>query len=184
MLWAEATIVVRWKNARSASSWSASLYWRFVVERLMLMTSKRCSIAQRRPASITGARAGEARTEDAHRGDLRVGRERADDAGARGAVPAQVALVVVVDLDVPVLDGDRPRVRDGTDPRVAFLDAAVEDADAHAAAGGLSPGPVARDVLRPGALQTDVGDRPGGKAPRGKRLRGDARLGGHDLAGS
>jgi hypothetical protein len=45
MLWAEATSTVRLKYALSASSWRMLANGFFVVDRLMLMTSKRCSIA-------------------------------------------------------------------------------------------------------------------------------------------
>src|SRR5215207_9587873 len=49
MLCAEATSTVRRKYARSATSWSRPAKWLFVVDRLMLITSKPCSTAQRRP---------------------------------------------------------------------------------------------------------------------------------------
>ena len=53
MLWAEATSTLRWKYAVSVSSWRMPANWRFVVERLMLITSKPSSTAHRRPARST-----------------------------------------------------------------------------------------------------------------------------------
>ena len=45
----------------------------------------------------------EAGSEHAHRVDLRLGRERADHAGAGGAVPAEIALVILLRDRVAVL---------------------------------------------------------------------------------
>src|SRR5919206_311810 len=56
MLCADATSITRLKYATSASSCSRSTYCFFVVERLMLTTSKPCSIAHsRRPGATTPA---------------------------------------------------------------------------------------------------------------------------------
>src|SRR5712691_63106 len=54
MLCADATRIERLKYAVSSSSCSTSANWRFVVDRLMLITSKPCSTAQRRPARRIG----------------------------------------------------------------------------------------------------------------------------------
>ena len=108
----------------------------------MLITSKPCSTAQRRPASRTGPLPVKPGAEHAHAVQLAVRRERADDPGAGGAVPAEVALVsssTTASRRRRRDDGDR--AVDAADERVAGLDAAVEDADAHARAGRAAPAP-------------------------------------------
>jgi hypothetical protein len=72
-------------------------------------------------------------------------------------VAADVALGVLVDPRLPVLaGGDDDGALHGTDGGVVRLDAAVEDADARAGAARLAVRPVARDLLRPGALDRDL----------------------------
>ena len=150
MLCADATRIVRLKYALSASSCSTSANWRFVVERLMFTTSKPCSTAQRRPAEQDRAGARVAGAEHADAVDLALRREPADDAGARRAVAAEVALLVGRRDRVAVLvDGDRDGAADLADLRMVRLDAAVEDADAHALAGRALERPLARDALGP-----------------------------------
>src|SRR5207342_2447550 len=69
-----------------------------------------------------------------------------------------------------VVDAHRDRALQPDDPRMIGLDAAVEDADPHALAGGAAPGPVARYPLGPVDADRDLGARVGGQAPGGKAL--------------
>ncbi len=86
--------------------------------------------------------------EDADARQLDVGSERAHDPGARRAVPAKVALVVVDDLQLAFLVAqDRDRVVDAADERMVMLDAAVEDADPDAGAGRAAPRPLPRHLV-------------------------------------
>src|SRR6185503_12513746 len=117
------------------------------------------------------AAAGVAGTENAHAVELTLGREGTNDAGARRSVAAEVALLVRLDRDLavlPALDRDGPCER--PDERVVRLDPAVEDADADAAPGRISPRPLAGDLRRPLDRQLDVLFRTGGQTPRRKRL--------------
>ena len=141
----------------SASSCRIPANWRFVVERLMLITSKPCSTAQRRPAEQDVPAAGEAGAEHADARELAVRRERADDPGAGRPVAAEVALRVLGDHRPR-----RPRRREtatacstSPDERMAALDAAVEDADADALARRVAPRPLARDLAGPLDRQRD-----------------------------
>src|SRR5581483_4675732 len=79
---------------------------------------------------LPGAR--EVRTEDAHGVDLGIRRERAYDAGAGGAVAAEVALFVGTgDRLAFLVDRHGDRSRELADGRMPRLDAAVEPAYAH-----------------------------------------------------
>src|SRR4029079_6289430 len=92
--------------------------------------------------------------ENAHAVELTFGREGTDDAGARRSVAAEVALLGRLDRNLvvlPALDRDGPCER--TDERVVRLDPAVEDADADAAPGRISPRPPAGDLPRATASQ-------------------------------
>ena len=87
------------------------------------------------------------------------------------AVPAEVALRVVFELDLLVLaarEGDG--AVDVAHQRVAGLHAAVEDADRHALAGRPSPGPLAGDALRPFDPDRDLLARARGQTPGRKAL--------------
>ncbi len=95
------------------------------------------------------AAADEALAEHAHADELAVGRDLADDAGARGAVPAQVAQRVGLDQHLVVLDRHGDRRRHIADQWVPRLDAAVDDAHPRAGAGRAAERPVAGDALRP-----------------------------------
>ena len=116
MLCADATSTVLLKYALSASSCSSSANWRFVVERLMLITSKPCSTAQRSPASRTGPLPLKPAPSTRTLWSSQSGASAADDPGAGRAVAAEVALGVVHALDLVVLaDGGR-RLRPATSP--------------------------------------------------------------------
>ena len=153
----------------------------FVVERLMLTTSKPCPTAQRRPASSTGPVPDEARRRA--RGPSRA----PPRARSSGSTPAQAVPCPQRSPSVSsVATGRRPRRARSTtapasspDQRMAGLDAAVEDADLH-------PLPVAPpsahsrlDALRQRVLDRDPADcvlrqRPGGElfaqgGPAGKK---------------
>src|SRR5581483_9987480 len=81
---------------------------------------------QRPPGSL------EPGAEHAHRVDLAFRRERADDARARGAVPAEIALLVLRDDRLSLLaERDHDCAVDLADKRMLALDPAVEDADAN-----------------------------------------------------
>src|SRR5439155_22720371 len=83
-----------------------------------------------------------ARSEDADAVEAALGRERANDPGAPGSVPAQIAFGVLLDDRLVVVAApDRDRAVELAHERVTRLDAAVEDADAHALAGRPAPGP-------------------------------------------
>ena len=85
---------------------------------------------------------------------------------------AEVAFGVLHELDLVLVtdavEGDRPV--DLADERMAGLDAAVEDADAHALAGRAAPGPLARDALRPVDPDRDLVSGAGREAPGRKAL--------------
>ena len=103
----------------------------------------------------------------------RIGRRErrwAHDAGARGAVAAQIAGGVVGDPNLVAVPGDRDRALHRADERVVELDPAVEHAHAHAGPGGAAPGPFARDAARPLGRQVDrvAGGR--GQTPGGEHL--------------
>ena len=104
--------------------------------------------------------------------ELALGSDRADDPGARGAVPADVALGVVVDDRLAVLaERDRrPRRCDARRRAGARLDAAVEDADADARAGRAAERPLAGDRGRPAArgARSSTPLRRGGSRPEGR----------------
>ena len=109
---------------------------RFVVERLMLITSKPCSIAQRRPASSDRPAAGVARRRargrcaSSHRARA-SGRSRRTRSRARRGRPPRPRRP-------PSRRPRRPRSRPRRRPRRRAdgrLDAAVEDADATPVAG-------------------------------------------------
>ena len=120
------------------------------------------------------AAADEALVEHAHAVELAVRRELADDSGARGAVPAQVAQGVGLDQHLVVDDRDGHRLAHLAHPRVARLDAAVDHADTHAPAGRPAERPVARDAVR-----ATAGRPPAAQRPRGRpRRRGGSRRGG------
>ena len=103
--------------------------------------------------------------------DLAVGRERADDARAGSAVPAEIAVLVLRDHRAAVVvDGDRDGALDLADQWMAPLDAAVEDADADAGAGRAAPRPVAGEPVGPGARKRDRCDFLRGEAPGGELL--------------
>src|SRR6185437_2548796 len=118
------------------------------------------------------AAADEALAEDADAGELALRRDLADDPGAGGAVAADIPHGVRRDHDLVVLDRHDDGGVDQADGGVAGLDAAVDDADAGATAGGAAQRPFARDPGRP---------RPGA----GQRLNGGAvdGMGGEILGG-
>ena len=102
---------------------------------------------------------------------LALGRDAADDPGARRAVPAEVALLVGRRDRVAVLvDRDRDRLVDLADERMVRLDAAVEDADANALAGRALERPLARDALGPLEVEPDRSVDPGGSDHAGSAL--------------
>src|SRR5438132_4414719 len=101
------------------------------------------------------AAAGEPGAEHADARQLAVGRERADDPGAGGAVAAQVSLRVRLHADLVTVAPDRPRVLHVAHNRVRPLDPAVEDPDAHAVPRRAAPRPLACDALRPLGRQRD-----------------------------
>ena len=98
-------------------------------------------------------------------------RNRAHDSGAGRAVPAEVALLVLLDDRLVVFaHADRDRPLDVADERVAALDPAVEDADADTRALAVAERPVARDLLGPAMRERDLLDGVGRQAPRRDRL--------------
>jgi hypothetical protein len=103
--------------------------------------------------------------------DPGVGRDRADDPGARGAVPADVSLLVLHDLD-PVVGApdDRDRALHSSDEWMAGLDPAVDDADVDSAA-RAADGPGAGHALPPACGRVDDGRLPGREAPGRDRPR-------------
>src|SRR5205823_14223813 len=91
----------------------------------------------------------EAGAEHAHGMDLRLGSERPNDSGAGSPVAAEIALLVQRRDGLATLahrDGDSALHL--TDERMVSLDAAVEDADAHACARRAAHRPRAVDPLR------------------------------------
>ena len=117
------------------------------------------------------ARAFEPGAEHAHGVDLRVGRERPDDAGAGSAVAAEIALDVLLGDRLALrAERDRDRALNLADEGMAALDAAVEDADADARAGRALDRPGAVDLLGQRVDERDLccrlaRQRPGGKEP-------------------
>ncbi len=82
--------------------------------------------------------------------DLAIGRQLADDRGARGSVAEQVALGVLTTVSSPfgvLRNGDRALHR--ADHRMACVDAAVDDADPDPGPGRPAPGPAAWVFERP-----------------------------------
>src|SRR5207247_1467009 len=103
-----------------------------------------------------GAAPRETCAKHADAGQLAFGRERADHAGARRSVSAEVALLIVVLHDhLVALDRDGHRLLDLPHHRMTPFDTAVEDADPHPGAGRSAPGPVARDLPGPLLGQRD-----------------------------
>src|SRR4029453_9771108 len=101
---------------------------------------------------------------------LDVRRQRADDAGARSAVAARVALLVLRDDRLVIrADAHRPLPLDLADDRMSGLDAAVQDADADALAGRAAPGPPAVDPRGPLHLARHPADGISREAP-GRKL--------------
>src|SRR4029079_17820158 len=121
----------------------------------------------------------EAGPEHARAEEAALRRELPDDPGAGGAVAAEVALAILLDLELAVLEPvARDRAVDLADARMSRLDAAVEDADADALAGRVAERPVARDLLRPVDPDRDALASPGGQAPgrEVRRLLAHARI--------
>src|SRR5262249_38408515 len=117
-----------------------------------------------------GARAGVAGAEHARAVDLALRREPTDHPGARGAVAAEIALLVGRrDRGAVVVDADRDRAVDLADERMVRVDAAVEDADSDVLTGRALERPLARDALRPLEVEPDVVGRAGRQRPRWKR---------------
>src|SRR5439155_23719808 len=113
--------------------------------------------------------------EHPHADELAVRRERANHAGARGAVTGDVALAVRLDDRLVSVQPDRDRLLHRPDGWVIELDAAVQDAHAYACTRRASPGPVPRDALGPVGRKSDPMDGVAGQAPGGQRF-------GHQLA--
>ena len=123
-----------------------------------------------------------ARAEHPDAEERAVGRERADDPCARGAVSATVALVVILNEGPP-----RPHRREATaleltDERVPGLDAAVEDADAYTRTCRAAPGPVASPSRATSAATRSRRRQPQASSRRAappRPLRTRARQGAH-----
>ncbi len=120
------------------------------------------------PAEQDRARAGVAGAEHPRAVDLALGRQPADHAGARRAVPAEVTFLVRRRHGLAVLaDGDHDSALDLADLGMARVDAAVEDADAHAFAGRALERPLARDAVGP--IEVELVRRARRQRPCGKR---------------
>ena len=112
----------------------------------------------RRAARVAGS-------EHAHARQLALRCEQSDDPGARRAVTAEIAAVVVRDGDLVAFLRDGDRALHGPDERMVELDAAVEHAHAHARSGCVAERPLAVHALRPKRREVDRLARRGGKAP-------------------
>ena len=138
------------------------------------------SIAQRSPAANTLARPVSSAPSTRTRVQLGLGRERADDPGAGGAVAVQVLVrtfdeLEAVTVDVIGVELDRDRAGDLADHRVPVLDARVDDRHLHAHA---EPSPNAHSrVMAPSVAQTDA-RRPTAldRRPPPRRVSSPARL--------
>ena len=131
--------------------------------------SKPSSIAHSRPEQhrCTARVAG---SEHPDADELALRSEQPNDPGARRAVAAEVAAVVVRDGDLVALLRDGDRALHGSDQRMVELDAAVEDAHAYPRTRCVAERPLAVDTLGPQRGEVDRVAGGGGKAPGGKLL--------------
>ena len=110
------------------------------------------------------ARVAGAEHPDAHQ--LALGCQRANDPRASGAVPAKVALgVVLLDDHLFTLDRDRDGLLHVAHQGMTGFDAAVEDAHPRTGAGRSAPRPFARDLAGPLLRQGDPLGRLRSEAP-------------------
>ena len=131
------------------------------------MTSKPCSTAHLQAAEEDVARSGEPCAEHANADDVALRGERAHDTRAGRAVPAEIALRVLLDDSLPVgVQRDGHGSAHLADELVTGIDATVENADAHALARRVSPRPLPRDLDRPFDGKNDpVGGLSGRETP-------------------